>query len=161
MDNAVERFRKRRQARLDARKNRQDEEWVTIKGTHVEVDDDRRITKGPDRLRNASSGGAGKSSYESFPVSFRVGGRKYAPEEDVKKVRETVSRFMKEAKVGDVFSVGGGIGSAGGQKFTVTTRRGKPALAWMTKDGHYRNPVQMSRSNVEEFIRNGARKVKE
>lgn len=166
MENAVEKYRKRRQARLDARKARQDDDWITIKGTHVMVDDDRKITKGPERLRNASGKKAAPAksegpSYESFPAAFRVGGRKFASQEDSKKVRDTVTRFMKEAKDGDVYMVGGGIGSAGGQKFKVTTRRGKLALAWISKDGYSRNPVQMSRSNVEEFISNGARRVAE
>ena len=166
MDNAVKEYRKRRQARLDARKVRQDDDWITIKGTHVMVDDDRKITKGPERLRNASGKAAAPAksegpAYESFPASFRVGGRKFASPEENKKARDTVSRFMKEAKDGDVYVVGGGIGSAGGQKFKVTTRGGKLALAWVSKDGYTRNPVQMSRSNVETFISNGARRVTE
>ena len=100
------------------------------------------------------------TAYEKFPVSFRMGGRKYASPEETKQVRETVSRFMKEAKEGDVYEVGGGVGSKGGQKFKVTTSRGKPALAWESEDGYYRQPVEMSRANVEKFISNGAKKVK-
>ena len=99
--------------------------------------------------------------YEEFPVSMRIGGRKYASPEDKKKARETVSRFMKEAKDGDVYEVGGGFGSSGGSRFQVTTSRGKLAIGWIDSDGRRAaKPVQMSRANVEKYIANGAKKVK-
>ena len=47
---AVEKYRMRRDARL---KKRLDDEWITINGTHVMVDDNKNIMKGPAALKNA------------------------------------------------------------------------------------------------------------
>lgn len=47
----VQEFRERRQKRMDARL---DDEWKTIKGTHVLIDDDGSIKKGPENLKNIS-----------------------------------------------------------------------------------------------------------
>ena len=117
---------------------------------------------GQEKAKKSSSGGETRQNeeYEPIPYTIRAGGIKYASPDEVKQARETVSRFIKNAKKGDVYVVGGGFGSAGGQKFTVTESRGKPALAWIDKDGYARNPVQMSRSNVREFLGNGAKLVK-
>ena len=46
---AVTEYRKRRADRLS---KRLDDDWITIKGTHVLVDDEGKITAGPDRLKN-------------------------------------------------------------------------------------------------------------
>lgn len=45
--NDIERYRNRR----EERKKRLDDEWKTIKGTHVLIDDDGSVTKGPDGLK--------------------------------------------------------------------------------------------------------------
>ena len=121
----------------------------------------RRREKAENKEYGYGSGGDKKeaTSYGSFPPGFRIGGRKYATADEIRQVRETVTRFMKNAKEGDVYSVGGGIGSAGGQKFKVLRRRGKLELAWQDSDGYFSRPVQMSRTNVEKFIGNGAKKV--
>lgn len=50
---AIYEYRNRRQNRIDGK--RLDDEWKTIKGTHVMVDDEGSISKGPERLRNLSS----------------------------------------------------------------------------------------------------------
>lgn len=50
---AIYEYRNRRQDRLDGK--RLDDEWKTIKGTHVMVDDEGSVTKGPESLRNLSS----------------------------------------------------------------------------------------------------------
>lgn len=50
---AIYEYRERRQNRIDGK--RLDDEWKTIKGTHVMVDDEGSISKGPERLRNLSS----------------------------------------------------------------------------------------------------------
>lgn len=60
---------------------------------------------------------------------------------------------MKNAKVGDVYSVGVGFGSQGGQRFEVTSRGSKMALKWQ---GSNRNAVKFDRNNVRSFISNGA-----
>jgi len=58
---AVKAYRRRRKMRLDARGIRIDDEWKTIKGTHVLIDDGGQITKGPERLKNLSKGNSGDS----------------------------------------------------------------------------------------------------
>lgn len=62
---AVEKYRMRRDARL---KKRLDDEWITINGTHVMVDDNKNITKGPAALKNAPKKapkkGSGKTELE-------------------------------------------------------------------------------------------------
>ena len=50
---AIYEYRNRRQDRIDGK--RLDDEWKTIKGTHVMVDDEGSIAKGPESLRNLSS----------------------------------------------------------------------------------------------------------
>lgn len=52
MDESIKKFKQRRDARL---KKRLDDEWITIKGTHVMVDDDKNITKGPERLKSGAN----------------------------------------------------------------------------------------------------------
>lgn len=212
-----------------------DDQWITMKGTHVLIDDGGQVSKGPDKLKKVvKSGGGykakskmekdadkfhkelqswndvdfpedtseavdmeksekkrmedklnkfsrlmhepdreenkeysygpgeeavGETSYGRFPTGFKMGGREHTSPDDVKKIRETVSRFMKNAKEGDVYTTGGGVGSAGGTKFKVVRSRGKLGLAW-EKDGYYLRPVQMSRQNVEKFISNGAKLVR-
>lgn len=193
---AVSAYKKRREHRIKAQRGREDDQWITMKGTHVLIDDGGQAKGGPDRLKTmVNSGGGYKSrderkygsnlmhepereankeysygpseekkseTYESFPPGFRVGGKKYASADDVKKVRATVSRFMNEAKAGDIYEVGGGFGSTGGSRFQVTERGGgKLYIGWIDSDGRRKgNPVQMSRSNVEKYISNGAKKVK-
>lgn len=46
---AISAYRARRKSRLDGR--RLDDEWKTVKGTHVLIDDNGTITGGPERLR--------------------------------------------------------------------------------------------------------------
>ena len=54
--NEIEKYRKRRDARI---KKRMDEEWVTIKGTHVLIDDDGQVKGGPDRVKSLIKEGGG------------------------------------------------------------------------------------------------------
>ena len=213
MDNAINKYKQRRDARL---KKRMDEEWITMKGTHVLIDDEGQVSKGPSTLKSLveKSGGhkkksgvmdlrkpgsanmnkgpnspsawkymetlekgglkagvnkgetsskegkvpeAEKKSYEKIPLAFSIGGSQYATPEEKKKRREIISGFMNDAKEGDVYSVGGGVGSSGGSRFKVTKSRGKLALQW--ENSRYK-PVEMSRTNVEKFLRNGATLVK-
>lgn len=48
--NAITEYRSRRQARIDQR--REDDEWKTINGTHVMVDEGGQITRGPEKLKS-------------------------------------------------------------------------------------------------------------
>jgi len=71
--NSVEKYRSRRKARLDTRGIRADDEWKTIKGTHVMVDDGGQISKGPESLKNLSKGKSEASSgigKEMSPVNM-------------------------------------------------------------------------------------------
>lgn len=97
------------------------------------------------------SSSTSKESYERFPVSVRMGGGDSAQK---KAVSETVSRFMKNAKVGDVYSVGGGVGSKGGVRFEVTSKGSKGmGLKWQDSN---RQALKFDRNNVKSFIANGA-----
>ena len=58
-DLAVTEYRKRRAERL---KGRLDDEWITINGTHVMVDDNGEVTKGPKGLKGGPSGRKGNVS---------------------------------------------------------------------------------------------------
>ena len=49
MDDSVKKFQARRDARL---KKRREDDWITMKGTHVLLDDDGNISKGPQRLKD-------------------------------------------------------------------------------------------------------------
>lgn len=104
--------------------------------------------------KGGRGGKAGSNSvaatYEKIPLVFALGGTPTA--EEKKQRKDTVSKFMNDAKAGDVYKVGSGFGSAGAQ-FEVVERRGKLALKWSNSN---RQPVQMNRANVEDFIRNGA-----
>lgn len=107
-----------------------------------------------------SDGGKNKAAevtYDRIPRVFSFGGSKYATAEEKKQRKEIISRFMDEAKEGNVYSVGGGIGSSGGSKFKVVRSRGKLALQW--DNGGYSKPVEMSRANVEKYISNGAKLI--
>ena len=55
---AILEYRKRRQERVNGK--RLDDDWITIKGTHVMVDDEGSITTGPEKLRGTGSAKAPK-----------------------------------------------------------------------------------------------------
>lgn len=109
--------------------------------------------------RGSSFGTQPLASYDSFPVSLRIGGGKLATPEEKKQKTETVTRFMNDVKPGDVYSVGGGIGSSGAQFEVVPFNRSpnKMGLKWT---GSNSRPVALSRANVASFIANGARLMK-
>ena len=102
--------------------------------------------------------GSGRSSYPAFPIGARLfGGRGASPADRAAK-RSIVSRFMSEAKVGNVYSVGGGFGSAGGDRFSVVRFGRSPNKMGLRWQGTGRT-VAMSRENVASYIANGARLV--
>ena len=55
----VEKYRKRRDARM--RKRMDAEQWKTIRGTHVMIDDEGQVTKGPENLKKLVNGSGGYS----------------------------------------------------------------------------------------------------
>ena len=101
--------------------------------------------------RGSSSGLSTKTSYPRFSYAARMG--RGTPEEK-KQMTKTITDFMKNAKDGDVFRTGGGIGSEGetfsitgsGSKMKIRTERGRSVL--------------MNRANVKSWIANGATLVK-
>ena len=105
--------------------------------------------------RGAGSGRLPNISYERFPYStlWKGGGTK----EEKAQVTKTVTEFIKNAKEGDVYQLGGGFGSAGGATFEIVTRGGSGKL--YIKSGR-NNAVQMSRENVKKYISNGAKLIK-
>ena len=102
MDDVVKKYKIRRDARI---KKRMDDEWITIKGTHVMVDDDKKITKGPERLKsgpNRVAPAKNLPSKESTPLrngSRTVSSKKGSgetPSTGAKKIGgETRSRKMR------------------------------------------------------------------
>jgi len=56
MDDAVKKFKQRRDERM---KKRMDEEWITMKGTHVLIDDEGGVKGGPERIRKIVGEGGG------------------------------------------------------------------------------------------------------
>lgn len=60
----IEKYKHRRDARL---KKRLDDEWITIKGTHVLIDDGGQVEDGPDSLKSVvkNSGGYKKGTKKS------------------------------------------------------------------------------------------------
>ena len=103
--------------------------------------------------RGAGSGRLPNLTYDRFPFAtrWRGGGTK----EEKAQVTKTVTEFIKNAKAGDVYQLGGGIGSAGGETFEITERGGGKLYI---RSG--RNSVQLSRENVKKYIANGARLIK-
>lgn len=74
MDNAVKRYKARRKRRLDARGYRSDEEleWITVKGTHIPIDDGKAV--------------GGPLEGEKFEASKKTGEVKRAPKRGQKEV---------------------------------------------------------------------------
>lgn len=56
MGDEIKRYRERRDARMKARA---DEDWITMKGTHILIDDEGQVKGGPERVRKlvGESGG--------------------------------------------------------------------------------------------------------
>ena len=98
--------------------------------------------------------GSGRSSYPAFPVGARIFGGRGASPADRSAKRAIVSRFMSEAKVGNIYSIGGGIGSAGGERFSVVSYGRSPnKMGIRSSSGR---TVAMTRENVSSYIANGA-----
>ena len=51
----VKEYKKRRDGRMKAKAGREDDQWITMKGTHVMIDDGGQVSKGPDKLKNVVS----------------------------------------------------------------------------------------------------------
>lgn len=93
-----------------------------------------------------------KVSYERIPYSVQMG---QGTKEEKKKKTETITRFMNEAKVGNVYSTGSSVGSSGGSKFEIVHYNRSPNKMGIRSVGTGR-AVAMSRENVFSWIKNGA-----
>lgn len=62
MNDAVKKYQERRDARVRARKEREDDQWITMRGTHVLIDDGGQVSKGPEKLKNVVKQGGGYKS---------------------------------------------------------------------------------------------------
>lgn len=98
-------------------------------------------------------------TYERIPYSVLVRGAKNSSKEDAKTARAIVSKFMENAKAGDVYSTGPSLGSVGSQFEVVDYRRSPNGLGLKWIDSN-RQPVAMSRSNVQDYLKNGAKLVR-
>ena len=86
-------------------------------------------------------------SYPEFPevVTLRRLGRDYMSKDSVRKIRDIVSDFIKNARYGQIWKCGGGFGGD-----SVTIRIGRHGLNDLTINGK-----KLTRSNVERYIFNG------
>lgn len=114
--------------------------------------------RGVSKSGGGGGGGGAGATYERIPLTVQMGSR-YATKEEKQKARETISRFMQNAKAGDVYQLGGGFGS-GGEQIEIVSHRRSPNGLGIKSVGSSRQAVAMSRSNVMSYIKNGARKVK-
>lgn len=103
-------------------------------------------------------GGRGSGSkfvtvqYPAFPVGARIFGGKGASREDNAQKRAIVTRFMNEAKEGNKYRLGSGIGS-GGEDFEVVHFNRSPNKLGIRSGGR---TIALSRANVAKYIANGA-----
>lgn len=92
-------------------------------------------------------------SYPAFPVRTRIFGGSGATAEEKAQKRTIVTRFMSEVKEGNVYSLGSGIGSQGGERFEIVHFSRSPNKLGIRSGGR---TVALSRSNIEKYIMNGA-----
>lgn len=101
-----------------------------------------------------ASGSTAKTPNISYPrFSYAVRTGRGSPEEK-KLLSNTISDFMKNAKDGDVYRIGGGVGS-GGDTFSITGSGSKMKI----RSSRGRS-VLMNRTNVKSWILNGATLIK-
>lgn len=88
-----------------------------------------------------------------IPFSAYWCGGKYATDEEKKIKRDTVTRFIKEAKAGNVYKLGG-IGTPEDSTLKIVAyNRSKNGLGLKCGRG---NTLILSRENVLAYIKNGA-----
>lgn len=94
-----------------------------------------------------------KLSYDRLPLSTLWGNGSMATPAEKKQKRDTVKRFISEAKVGNVYATGTGVGSSGSTFEIVQYNRSPNKMG--IKDGSGR-PVALSSTNLVGYIKNGA-----
>lgn len=78
--------------------------------------------------------------------------------EEKAQVTKTVSEFIKNAKAGDVYRLGGGFGSGGAEMEIIERGYGSSAGLYIKQERG--NPLKLSRENVKRYISNGAKLIK-
>lgn len=92
-------------------------------------------------------------SYPAFPVGARIFGGAGASAEDKAQKRAIVTRFLSETKEGNIYSVGAGIMSGGGERFEIVHFNRSPNKLGIRSGGR---TVALSRANIAKYIMNGA-----
>lgn len=97
-------------------------------------------------------------TYERMPYWVRSGGQKFSTKEERKQVSETITRFIDNAKPGQVYNVGGGFGSGEAQFKVVSSGKWGLGLKWLSSSST--NTVKLDRANVRNYIFNGAKLIR-
>ena len=116
------------------------------------------MAKGSRGGKVGNSNSTPELTYETMPYWVRMGGQKFSTKEERKQVTETITRFIDNAKPGQVYTVGGGFGSGESQFKVVGSGRGLE-LKWLSESGSRRS-VKLNRANVKDFIFNGAKLIR-
>lgn len=85
--NHIDEYRKRREARL---KKRMDEEWVTMRGTHVLIDDEGQVKGGPDSLKKIvnESGGYKKGTKKIIKEDWYVKNARDKMNDNIRRMKD-------------------------------------------------------------------------
>lgn len=94
-----------------------------------------------------------KESYPAFPVGARIMGGAGASAEDKAEKRAIVTRFLSDAKEGNVYSIGAGIMGGGGDRFEIVHFNRSPNKLGIRSGGR---TIALSRGNIAKYIMNGA-----
>lgn len=99
---------------------------------------------------------AGKVPNETYDKRPFIFSSKYATADEKKQWTATVSKFIKNAQVGDVYSTGRDWNGKSSSFTVIMKGGGKKYLKW--NDSY--KPVVMDRSNVQKYLANGAKLIK-
>lgn len=104
------------------------------------------------RGRSGKASGAVEKTYDRLPFSTLFRG--YATDEGKAQKRAIIKEFMSDAKVGNVYRSGSGVGS-GGEEFEIVSYNRSPNKMGIRSVGSGRT-VALNSQNVTGYIKNGA-----
>lgn len=93
--------------------------------------------------------------YPSLPLTAYYG-IKYATPEEKRLTKQIVDRFLKEAKAGNVYEAGVGLGGTHCSLFTIVNHLGRLGIKNV---GSNLKPIVLNRKNAIRYIKNGAKLV--
>lgn len=96
-------------------------------------------------------------SYDRLPYGAVLGGGRFATKDELKQKRVTIKSFIGNAKEGDVYRIGAGLGDSGGSTFQIVHYNRSPNKLGI-KGG--RNTVALNSTNAAKWIVNGATLIK-